>query len=744
MKKFLFLVLVVVMMLLSSAMAYGDNVFCSPDTVYTVREIGHSDTEEFYIINTTQDTVDFILTQGHYLWNPEPQNGIVPPNDSLLMTIYIGGHDEYGYCRGGGNYLFRYDTSDPVDSIISVLVIDSTIPPDPPDIEILSPVGGERYDIGDTMHVEIYASYTGCRGQGGFASMESSTGEYIWIFELGNTDFVIPELDDTLFRVLAWINDFGDSDYDETGWFYIRGTTAFWPQIRNVNNSPSNPEPYEPCTISATILDADGIVDSASVYYNIGSGYNCLTMNNASDSFFVTLPWQLSEVVVDYYIAATDDSGHTVVSDTFSYSVLPLIGNVKHIPFYPEPYETCTISSTIINADGVIDSAILFHDAGEGYSPLTMSNISDSFFVDLPGQPDQTTVDYYIAALDSLNNTTVSDTFSYSVYIHQGPMITDVVRNPLEPGHMESCEVSAIIQDPFLSSYVSRACVNYNPGTGYSRLFMSNNADSFYATIPAKPGGTTIYYYIEAVNNIDYPSYSDTFSYYITEQYCLSCSATTSTPSVPNSNGIIMWDMDVYNCGLQPMDVYGEIYPTIGDCAGTQYNFDLRNHIINDLAPGESFTGYYYYQPDNVSGITDAALSISLGIWYEYWSTNCCFEFTFTYPWGRTGDQIIIEPGIWGDADDMPIIPEVTDLLQNYPNPFNASTTISFDLAQAGNVVLGVYNLSGQKIETLVDKEMQAGQHHIDWDASTYSSGIYFYKLTTYNKTFTKRMTLLK
>ncbi|MCP4633129.1 MAG: T9SS type A sorting domain-containing protein, partial [candidate division Zixibacteria bacterium] len=79
-----------------------------------------------------------------------------------------------------------------------------------------------------------------------------------------------------------------------------------------------------------------------------------------------------------------------------------------------------------------------------------------------------------------------------------------------------------------------------------------------------------------------------------------------------------------------------------------------------------------------------------------------------------------------------------------YPNPFNATTTISFDIVQEGDVNLSVYNLTGQKVETLIESRMQAGQHSINWDASVYSSGVYFYKLTTGNKSFTKRMTLLK
>ncbi|MCP4632160.1 MAG: T9SS type A sorting domain-containing protein [candidate division Zixibacteria bacterium] len=88
--------------------------------------------------------------------------------------------------------------------------------------------------------------------------------------------------------------------------------------------------------------------------------------------------------------------------------------------------------------------------------------------------------------------------------------------------------------------------------------------------------------------------------------------------------------------------------------------------------------------------------------------------------------------------------PSSINIFENYPNPFNAITTISFDIVKNGNVNLSVYNLMGQRVETLFNGRMQKGQHNITWDASTYSSGIYFYKLTTRDSTFTKRMTLLK
>jgi len=89
-------------------------------------------------------------------------------------------------------------------------------------------------------------------------------------------------------------------------------------------------------------------------------------------------------------------------------------------------------------------------------------------------------------------------------------------------------------------------------------------------------------------------------------------------------------------------------------------------------------------------------------------------------------------------------LPTVTSLAPNYPNPFNANTNIGYALAEAGKVELEVYNLSGQLVETLVDGFQEAGEYIVTWEASSVSSGVYFYKLITADYTSVKRMSLLR
>lgn len=88
--------------------------------------------------------------------------------------------------------------------------------------------------------------------------------------------------------------------------------------------------------------------------------------------------------------------------------------------------------------------------------------------------------------------------------------------------------------------------------------------------------------------------------------------------------------------------------------------------------------------------------------------------------------------------------PGAISLSQNYPNPFNPTTNIEFSLPTNTRVQLDVFNLLGQKVATLLDKPMSAGDHSTAFDASALNSGIYFYSLSTENGTVTKKMTLIK
>jgi hypothetical protein len=126
--------------------------------------------------------------------------------------------------------------------------------------------------------------------------------------------------------------------------------------------------------------------------------------------------------------------------------------------------------------------------------------------------------------------------------------------------------------------------------------------------------------------------------------------------------------------------------------------------------------------------------------------------------WDGDGDEVaIIDMGAYEygappyvEIDDNVIVqtPEVF-LHQNYPNPFNPTTTINYSLKENSKVSLKIYNIKGQKIKTLVNDVLPAGEYSAIWNGrdsngNQVSSGIYFYKLKAGDFQKVKKMILLK
>jgi hypothetical protein len=101
------------------------------------------------------------------------------------------------------------------------------------------------------------------------------------------------------------------------------------------------------------------------------------------------------------------------------------------------------------------------------------------------------------------------------------------------------------------------------------------------------------------------------------------------------------------------------------------------------------------------------------------------------------------------ENDRIEVPRPVAMLNQNFPNPFNPSTTIRFTIPTAGPVNLSVYNVRGQRVNTLVNGHMEAGQREVVWNGvdsnnRTVASGVYFYKLEANGNTEVRRMVLMK
>ena len=96
---------------------------------------------------------------------------------------------------------------------------------------------------------------------------------------------------------------------------------------------------------------------------------------------------------------------------------------------------------------------------------------------------------------------------------------------------------------------------------------------------------------------------------------------------------------------------------------------------------------------------------------------------------------------------DINQIPNKLSFDPAFPNPFNPLTTFSFNLPEAMNsnvILLQIYDIKGRSVETLIERPMSPGQHNIKWNASQFSSGVYFVKLNYNNQSQTQKLILLK
>tara|TARA_R110002126_G_scaffold200584_4_gene348180 strand:+ start:14491 stop:17628 length:3138 start_codon:yes stop_codon:yes gene_type:complete len=128
---------------------------------------------------------------------------------------------------------------------------------------------------------------------------------------------------------------------------------------------------------------------------------------------------------------------------------------------------------------------------------------------------------------------------------------------------------------------------------------------------------------------------------------------------------------------------------------------------------------------------------------------NVTWPSTFAFPqltWAEKDLPFELPPSYTtvSNEDELTTV-ETFRLNQNYPNPFNPSTTISFDLPNAADVTLSVYNVLGQRVATLLNnKKYTSGSHTLSFNATNLASGVYIYRLEAGAFTSLKRMTLIK
>lgn len=151
--------------------------------------------------------------------------------------------------------------------------------------------------------------------------------------------------------------------------------------------------------------------------------------------------------------------------------------------------------------------------------------------------------------------------------------------------------------------------------------------------------------------------------------------------------------------------------------------------IPNSFVSGNGTT----IEPHEYSFIDNTATA---GTWF-YRLKQIDLDGTVHY---TDGVQVDLLSGV----DDHRPLPTVFALDQNYPNPFNPSTKIEFAMPKEARVQLEVFNILGERVATLVDEMRSAGYHTVQFDATALSTGLYFYRLSSDDVTFLRKMALVK
>ena len=207
---------------------------------------------------------------------------------------------------------------------------------------------------------------------------------------------------------------------------------------------------------------------------------------------------------------------------------------------------------------------------------------------------------------------------------------------------------------------------------------------------------------------------------------------------IPGNDAII--DIGVYEYGSPEL---GELMVNTYDAESQ----DIVNYVLlifNDDPADFEFTDNFGF----------AIIQRPAGI-YQVQAQRMLYEDTWAgeveFISGGSGDLFIPMTPVYYLSDDENTISGIksSHSIKNYPNPFNPSTTISFTLTDAQNVQLTIYNIKGQKINTLVNEYCQSGAHSTLWDGNDASgkpvaSGLYFYRLKTDNEINSGKLMLLK
>jgi hypothetical protein len=447
----------------------------------------------------------------------------------------------------------------------------------------------------------------------------------------------------------------------------------------------------------------------------------------------------------------------------------PIISNVKRDKIQVNTNQSVTISANIEMLDGYVKNAALHYqiDAGNKVVVPMQKSLTDTtlYTATIPGvSTDSSMVDYYISSLGSntLVGYTPSDTvkgnYFYQV-LNENLTIRDVQYSPFGSGFSGyngyHVTISGIVTAD-TSDYPGRYSANYP-----ERVYVQEGSGPWTGIMIGTHGakGVDVLKLVRGdsvtLTGVIMESYSvttiDSLSQITVNSSSnpLPASVTLSTGTIDkNGNAVVaseQWEsvlINYKNVTVTDENADGNPGPLV---SGTNNNYgemfvsdgsgdtrislqDGNNNYVNDW--DASFVG----DTSKIHIKTNNTFSELQGILY--------YSFSYYKLCPRKADDFM--GLVTAIKKNTPNTPQNYELAQNYPNPFNPATIISYSLPKESFVTLRIYNILGQQVGNLVNKNQMAGTYKVNFNASDLSSGVYFYMIKAGNFRQIKKMVLLK
>ncbi len=412
----------------------------------------------------------------------------------------------------------------------------------------------------------------------------------------------------------------------------------------------------------------------------------------------------------------------------------PAISNIARNPVAVTSADAVVVSATITDAQtSVANAEVNYRVEGGAFQAVAMADAgSDTWEGTIPAQADGALIEYFLTAVDTEGDNTTSpgDTSSSKLFYFvrdAGLAIFDLQFTPFGDGNSSYSNLDVTVSGVVTSDSSDFSFYFIQDGTdAWSGIDVQDNINNVKLGDNVTITGTVRERFnetqIHQVTNVTVNSTGNTVPGPVVVQ---TGDLNTGSATAEQWEGMFVRveNVTVVNEFPDGAPGFGEF--TVDDGSGP-----LR---VDDLAPG--FAGQV--GADTTFKLDDVIASIS-GIQY--------FSFGNHKLIPRNDADVMILPV---SVEDNDLLPLTFALAQNYPNPFNPETTINFQVPEQSDVKIEVFNILGQRVRTLVNKQIAAGTYTIQWrganDAGlSVSSGVYIYKMQADNFVKVQKMLFLK